>query len=43
MILWIAPMIFLLFGAFALWRVTQRRMRLPIDDDALDDKPAGGS
>ncbi len=36
LILWIAPMVFLLFGAFAIWRVMQRRMRLPIDDDAAE-------
>jgi len=36
LILWIAPMIFLLFGAFAVWRVTRRRMRLPIDDEPMD-------
>ena len=35
LILWIAPMFFLLFGAFALWRVVQRRMSLPIDDDSV--------
>ena len=37
LILWIAPMLFLVFGAFALWRVVQRRMVLPIDDEAIDD------
>ena len=42
LILWVAPMIFLLFGAFALWRVTRRRMRMPINDEALDDSSAGG-
>ena len=36
LILWIAPMVFLLFGAFAVWRVTRRRMRLPIDDDMTE-------
>lgn len=34
LILWIAPMLFLVFGAFALVRVVQRRMALPIDDDS---------
>lgn len=34
LILWIAPMVFLLFGALALWRVVQRRMVMPIDDEA---------
>ncbi len=37
LILWIAPMLFLVFGALALWRVVQRRMALPIDDEATDD------
>ncbi len=37
LILWIAPMMFLVFGAFALWRVVQRRTVLPIDDEAIDD------
>ena len=36
LILWIAPMIFLVFGAFAVWRVTRRRMRLPIDDETAE-------
>jgi cytochrome c-type biogenesis protein CcmH len=37
LILWIAPMLFLLFGAFALWRVVQRRMTMPIDDEPMDE------
>jgi len=37
LILWIAPMMFLVFGALALWRVVQRRMALPIDDEATED------
>ena len=37
LILWIAPMLFLVFGALALWRVVQRRMALPIDDEATED------
>ncbi len=37
LILWIAPMLFLLFGAFALWRVVQRRMAMPIDDEPMDE------
>ena len=37
LILWIAPMMFLVLGAFALWRVVQRRMVLPIDDEATDE------
>ena len=36
LILWIAPMLFLLFGAFTLVRVVQRRMSLPIDDDPAE-------
>ena len=37
LILWIAPAAFLLFGAFALMRIVQRRTALPIDDDANDE------
>jgi len=37
LILWIAPMLFLLFGAFALWRVVRRRMTMPIDDEPMDE------
>ncbi len=37
LILWIAPMMFLVFGALALWRVVRRRMALPIDDEATED------
>jgi cytochrome c-type biogenesis protein CcmH len=37
LILWVAPMLFLLFGAFSLWRVVQRRMSLPIDDESMDE------
>ena len=37
LILWIAPMMFLVFGALALWRVVQRRMALPIDDEATEE------
>ena len=37
LILWIAPMLFLLFGAFTLVRVVQRRMALQIDDDSVDE------
>jgi cytochrome c-type biogenesis protein CcmH len=36
LILWITPMLFLVFGAFALWRVVQRRTALPIDDESMD-------
>ncbi len=37
LILWFAPMMFLVFGAFALWRIVQRRTVLSIDDEAIDD------
>jgi cytochrome c-type biogenesis protein CcmH len=36
LILWIAPGVFLLFGAFALWRVVRRRATLPIDDESVE-------
>jgi cytochrome c-type biogenesis protein CcmH len=36
LILWIAPMIFLLVGAIALGRVVRQRMSMPIDDDPAD-------
>ena len=35
--LWIAPAVFLLGGAIVMWRILQRRMTLPIDDEALDE------
>lgn len=37
LILWIAPMLFLLIGTFLLWRVVRRRMMLPIDDESMDE------
>ena len=37
LILWIAPMLFLLFGAFTLLRVVRRRTSLPIDDETTDE------
>ena len=37
LILWIAPMMFLVFGALALWRVVHRRMALSIDDEATEE------
>ncbi len=37
LILWIAPMLFLVFGALALWRVVQRRTVLPIDDESTEE------
>ena len=37
LILWIAPMLFLMFGAFMLWRVVQRRMTMSIDDETTDE------
>ena len=36
--LWIAPGVFLLGGAIVLWRILQRRMSMPIDDDELPDE-----
>jgi cytochrome c-type biogenesis protein CcmH len=37
LILWIAPILFLLIGTFLLWRVVRRRMTLPIDDESMDE------
>ena len=37
LILWIAPMLFLVFGAFALFRIVQRRMVMPIEDDSTEE------
>ncbi|MGI9200191.1 MAG: cytochrome c-type biogenesis protein [Woeseiaceae bacterium] len=37
LILWIAPMIFLLLGAIALGRVVRQRMSMPIDDDPMGE------
>ena len=37
LILWIAPMVFLLFGAFALMRIVRRRMAMPIDDESAEE------
>jgi cytochrome c-type biogenesis protein CcmH len=34
LILWIAPVLFLLGGAFVLFNIVRRRMALPIDDDS---------
>lgn len=33
LVLWIAPALFLLGGAFIFWRVIQRRMELPVEDE----------
>ena len=38
LVLWIAPGLFLLGGAIVLWRVLQRRMSMPLDDDDLPDE-----
>ncbi|MGB5344767.1 MAG: cytochrome c-type biogenesis protein [Woeseia sp.] len=38
LILWIAPLAFLVFGAFVLLRIVRRRAALPIDDE-----PAGSA
>jgi len=37
LLLWIAPGIFLLGGAVVLWRVLQRRMTMPIDDESPEE------
>jgi cytochrome c-type biogenesis protein CcmH len=37
LILWIAPMLFLIFGAFSLVRILRKRMALPIDDDSAEE------
>ena len=37
LVLWIAPALFLLGGAFILAQVVRRRMALPIDDEELDE------
>lgn len=37
LILWIAPMAFLVFGAFLLARIVRRRAALSIDDDPAED------
>ena len=37
MILWIAPFLLVLFGAYALIRVVKHRMSLPIDDDPAEE------
>ncbi|MDA0707324.1 MAG: cytochrome c-type biogenesis protein CcmH [Proteobacteria bacterium] len=36
LILWVAPMIFLVFGAVVLLRIVRRRMALPIDDEPAE-------
>lgn len=33
LVLWLAPAVLLLGGGLVLWRILQRRMALPIDDD----------
>jgi cytochrome c-type biogenesis protein CcmH len=37
LILWIAPGLLLFGGAIVLWRVLQRRMALPIDDETAEE------
>ena len=37
LILWIAPALFLLGGAFVLFNIVRRRMALPIDDDLSNE------
>ena len=38
LVLWLAPGLLLLGGGIVLWRVLQRRMALPIDDDEIPDE-----
>ena len=38
LILWLAPALLLLGGLIILWRVLQRRMSMPIDDDEVPDE-----
>lgn len=37
LILWMAPALLLLGGAFTLWRILRRRMALPVDDDSVEE------
>ena len=37
LILWLAPIFLLAFGAFALTRILRRRMALPFDDDTIEE------
>ena len=37
LVLWIAPFVLLLFGAFALVRIVRHRMALPIDDHKVEE------
>jgi cytochrome c-type biogenesis protein CcmH len=40
MLLWIAPLAFLLFAGFAIVRVVRHRMALPIDDETVEEGQA---
>ena len=37
LILWIAPFLFVLFGAYAMFRIIRHRMSLPLDDDRVSE------
>lgn len=38
LVLWLAPGLLLLGGGFVLWRVVQRRMAMPIDEEPLEER-----
>lgn len=38
LVLWLAPAVFIVLGAFIAFRVVRRRMSLPVDDDAESPK-----
>ena len=38
LVLWLAPGLLLLAGGFVLWRVIQRRMTMPIDEEPLEGR-----
>lgn len=38
LLLWLAPMLLLVFGGLVLWRVVARRATLPITSDEQDDR-----
>ena len=40
LILWIAPFVFVLLGAYAMFRVTRHRMALPIEGDGVAGGPS---
>jgi cytochrome c-type biogenesis protein CcmH len=38
-LLWLAPVLLLIFGAFVLWRVLRRRASLPVNLDEVPSEP----